>query len=200
MTSQDVRTRVLQAVTSQPGLSGTVYSHSLRMAPYAVRATLKSLVEEGLVLKVGRSRGTKWHLNAPAARVAQEDKSTPKKPMVDLKSPEFKVRITQADSTAKERGLDRWGARIVWVVLSCGPRTAHRYASKSSKNSQAWKRWSRLTELGIISEHPEGVVWDEGVEPWESDPMLWFDTLVEVSAGKEPPVNLPRGFGDIVAG
>lgn len=111
---------------------------------------------------------------------------------INLKSREFKAVIAAADETAKERGLDKWGARMVWVCLACGVRGARRYASKNNTQSPAWKRYHRLLRLGLISEEPAGVVWDEGVEPWQSDPMGWFDTLVNLSVAGRPPASLPR--------
>lgn len=113
-------------------------------------------------------------------------------PNFDLSSPTFKIVIAAADTYAATHDLDKWGARVLWVALSISPRAARRYASKHNLSSPAWARFTRLVEVGLLLIDPEGIAWDEGAEPWQSDPLHWFDTIVRVAAGAEPPPNLPR--------
>ena len=113
-----------------------------------------------------------------------------------LKTAEFKAHLTQADEYAKANDLPLWPTRIVWVGLIHNISVAKRFAQRRSnyKTSKAWSCFTRLIELGIFSEEPEGIVWEEGSEPWTSDPMLWLDTLIQCADGADPPDLLPRNL------
>lgn len=111
-----------------------------------------------------------------------------------LKTPEFKTNLLQADNHAASNDLPLWPTRIVWVGLIHNVSVAKRFAQRRSnyKDSKAWACYTRLVDTGVFSEEPEGLVYTEGVEPWESDPMLWLDTLIRIADGAEPPEHLPR--------
>ena len=110
----------------------------------------------------------------------------------DLRSPRFKTVIQEADVYAETTGLDKWATRVFWITLKYSPLAARQYASKQNRASPAWARYSRLVEVGLIIENPEGVAWLEGVEPWTSDSLLWFDTITRIAAGAIPPQDLHR--------
>ena len=110
----------------------------------------------------------------------------------EFKSLPFKSRLAEADDYSEIHELDKWGCRIVWLSLVYGPLAARQFAAKNNLKSKAWRRFKRLQDVGIISLDPEGIAWADGVEPWDSDPMGWFNTLVRVSAGGPLPPSLPR--------
>lgn len=115
-----------------------------------------------------------------------------------LRSDEFKVRLTEADTHAKAHDLDKWGTRIVWVGLVYGPLGAKRFAQRRSHytTSRAWRCYCNLVDAGLFSEEPEGIVYDE-TPKYETDEgvMLWFDTLCRIAEGGIPiPNDLPRFY------
>ena len=117
-----------------------------------------------------------------------------------LRSPAFKEWLGHVDAYAVDVGLDRWGLRIVLVGLRLGIPCARRYAARRSSflTSQAWARYTRLRVTGIFQEIPPGVIWDEGSEPWHSDPVRWLHDLVNISSGAPVPRGFPAGVVDAV--
>lgn len=104
----------------------------------------------------------------------------------------FKARIKEADAYSKTHGTDKWGTRVVWIALTFGPKMAKRYGSKHNLSSPPHARVTRLLELGIfVIEPKEGIAYTKGQEPWESDPMLWFNTIIAASAGGQLPAGFP---------
>jgi hypothetical protein len=48
-----------------------------------------------------------------------------------------------------------------------------------------------MVDVGLFSEEPCGIVWDDGVEPWDNDPVLWLHTIIDVASGKRIPAGFP---------
>lgn len=113
-----------------------------------------------------------------------------------LKSDSFKQRLREADAYAEKSGLDQWATRIAWVGLSEGVSVARRFAQRRSNyaKSRAWECYQRLLFQRVFNEEPEGVFYDPSPE-WEegNGPLDWFDVVVDIAAGAEPPADFPVG-------
>jgi len=73
---------------------------------------------------------------------------------------------------------------------------ARRFAQRRSNYlvSDAWTCYTRLKEGSVFSEEPEGIFYSP--EPrWESDEgtMEWFNTMIAIADGAEPPADFPLG-------
>lgn len=119
----------------------------------------------------------------------------PRIPDKTLTSTEFRERLAQADEYSRANNLDLWAARIVWIGLIYNALGAKRFAERRSdyQGSQAWACYTRLVEAGVFIENSprEGIAGAQGVEPWESDPLRWFDDLCRIAAGEPVPANFP---------
>jgi hypothetical protein len=111
----------------------------------------------------------------------------------ELRSPAFKSRIKEADAYSSAHGLDKWGARILWLALTYSPKAALQYAAKNNRASTAWARVQRLIDLEVIHTDIDGIIWNEGTEPWHTDALAWFDTIVNAAAGAALPTTIPHG-------
>lgn len=113
-----------------------------------------------------------------------------------LKSDQFKQRLQEADDYAAKTGLDLWATRIAWVGLAEGVSVARRFAQRRSNylTSQAWDCYQRLLAQRVFNEDPDGVFYDPAPQ-WEDGdgPLVWFDTMVTIAAGAEPPADFPVG-------
>lgn len=95
-----------------------------------------------------------------------------------------------------------------WAGCPEEPRGRSKYCSRECSNKNArWRHrvrgegrepindplqcYERLIEVGLFSEDPWGVVWDSGAEPWESDPIRWLHTVIQIAEGCEPPAGFP---------
>lgn len=113
-----------------------------------------------------------------------------------LKTPEFKHFLAEADTWGDARGHEPWANRVAWVVLAMNTKVAKRFARRRAlyQESRAWAAYNNLIEFGLISEDPEGVVFEPDHESWgeTSDPYAWMTVLVNAAEGNEPPGDFPR--------
>ena len=112
-----------------------------------------------------------------------------------LKSPHFKLRITEADSYAQEVGRNPWAVRVAWVSLTEGPLVARRYLKKrrAYQDTAPYQMYCRLIDEGIFSEDPQGVYYESDPK-WEDDAgtMAWFNTIILIAEGMKVPEDFPR--------
>jgi hypothetical protein len=121
----------------------------------------------------------------------------------DLTSKTFRTHIAAVDAYAEAVGLDVWAARVAWIGLVYNTLGAKRFAERRSnyQTSRAWACYTRLVETGVFVEHEprEGITWDPGCEPWESDPLRWFNDVAKIAAGGAVPKEFPVNRGREVA-
>jgi len=95
-----------------------------------------------------------------------------------------------------------------WSPCHNAPRPRSLYCSHDCSNNYArWRYlhrqrgcetlshpircYQRLVDTGLLDQNGD-LVWIDGTEPWESDPLLWLHDLMRVSNGDPVPVGLPR--------
>jgi hypothetical protein len=116
----------------------------------------------------------------------------PRLPDSFLTSDQFKARVAEADEYASANSLDKWATRIAWIGLVFNALAARRFAQRRSQYqvSRAWHCYTNLIDAGLFSEDPEGIAYTP-TEPYEGQPLLWFDTVVRIADGMAAPQGLP---------
>jgi len=99
---------------------------------------------------------------------------------------QLRLRRVQADTYAKGRDMDMWGARVAWFVLSEGVATGRTMCARYNKKSPAWRCYQNLVKAGLVVEGPGGglkytpaLQWEEG-----EGPLRWYEELAKVAAGQ----------------
>ena len=112
-----------------------------------------------------------------------------------IRSDEFKEWMLYVEEYARRKGLDKWATCITLAGLRFGIPFAKRYAGRRSsyRTSRAWSRFEALIDQGLF--HEDGIVWTPGTEPWESDPVRWLHTLIDIASGGSIPVGFPSRGG-----
>lgn len=104
----------------------------------------------------------------------------------------FKEVLAKADAYAEQNGFEKWATRVVWIGLFYNVLAAKRYVQKlGGRTPLAQKSYQNLIKKGVFCESPEGIVWQEGVEPWHSDEVLWLNTVILIASGSRPPKGFP---------
>lgn len=120
-----------------------------------------------------------------------------------LTSNEFRARLAEADAYAAKHNLDIWATRVAWIGLVYNTLGAKRFAERRSnyRESKAWACYTRLVETGVFVEHEpgEGITWEHGIEPWESDSLRWFTDVVRIAMGGAVPQGFPVNRGRAVS-
>jgi hypothetical protein len=97
----------------------------------------------------------------------------------------LRARRGQADEYATAKGLDQWGTRVAWFVVSEGVSSGRLLCSRYNKQSNAWRCYQNLVSSGIIVEGPEGGIRYTPSPMWEDGdgPLRWFEAVATVAAG-----------------
>lgn len=106
---------------------------------------------------------------------------------MDQKIEILRHRRDQADEFAKVHGLDMWGARVAWFVISEGVTTARALCARYNKQSPAYRAYQNLVTSGLVVEGVGGGILYTPHPEWEQGdgPCAWFKALATVAAGGE---------------